>query len=158
MSGAAELDAQGPIQFHEATWRSRRRPSERGRGWFSAHPPSAVLGSASVYAVGMGKETTDDAQVEWRVISVSSRVTGQMAKVGVVDNQLVEAGSVLIELDPAARSPKSGRRASCFLGAQIGRLNAQLLSSRRRGPRCGRRCSRCRRCACVPRRVFPRFQ
>src|SRR3954468_22055985 len=74
---------------------------KKARLVFTALAATAVLGSASVYAMGLGKETTDDAQVEGRVISVSSRVAGQIVKVAVVDNQLVEAGRLLIELDPA---------------------------------------------------------
>jgi len=48
-----------------------------------------------------GRESTDDAQVEGRVISVSARVSGQVMKVAVLDNQHVNAGDVLLNLDPA---------------------------------------------------------
>jgi membrane fusion protein (multidrug efflux system) len=44
--------------------------------------------------------TTDDAQVECHIHSVSSRVGGTVTKVMVVNNQAVEAGTVLFELDP----------------------------------------------------------
>ena len=47
-----------------------------------------------------GRESTDDAQVDARVTQISSRVPGTVAKVAIADNQLVEAGTVLIELDP----------------------------------------------------------
>ena len=47
-----------------------------------------------------GKESTDDAQVDARVTQIASRVAGTVAKVAIADNQLVEAGTVLIELDP----------------------------------------------------------
>lgn len=60
--------------------------------------------AASAFAVqyvrGMGFETTDDAQVEGRIVTVSSRVAGQILRVRVSDNQLVNAGDVLLELDP----------------------------------------------------------
>ena len=48
-----------------------------------------------------GQEATDDAEVEGRVMIVSARVPGQVLHVKVVDNQRVEAGAVLVELDPA---------------------------------------------------------
>ena len=47
-----------------------------------------------------GRESTDDAQVDARVTQIAARVGGTVAKVAVNDNQLVEAGTVLIELDP----------------------------------------------------------
>ncbi|MFT3697210.1 MAG: HlyD family secretion protein [Kofleriaceae bacterium] len=53
-----------------------------------------------------GRENTDDAQVEGRVIAVSPRVTGQAIHVKVLDNQHVEAGDVLVELDPADYAAK----------------------------------------------------
>src|SRR5262245_47897053 len=46
-----------------------------------------------------GRESTDDAQVEGRIISVASRVSGQVAKVLVIDNQIVAPGDLLVELD-----------------------------------------------------------
>jgi membrane fusion protein (multidrug efflux system) len=50
---------------------------------------------------GRGQESTDDAQIEGRVMNVSPRVPGQVAKVLVVDNQLVNEGDPLVEIDPA---------------------------------------------------------
>ncbi|NOK17316.1 HlyD family secretion protein [Corallococcus carmarthensis] len=48
----------------------------------------------------LGQQTTDDAQVEGRVMNVAARVAGQVRRVPVVDNQRVAAGDVLVELDP----------------------------------------------------------
>ncbi|HEX5233909.1 MAG TPA: HlyD family secretion protein [Silvibacterium sp.] len=45
-------------------------------------------------------ESTDDAQVNGHLIQVSSRIAGNVVKVNVEDNQNVEAGTVLVELDP----------------------------------------------------------
>jgi len=47
-----------------------------------------------------GQESTDDAQVDAHVTPVSARVGGTIVRVPVVDNQPVEAGTVLVELDP----------------------------------------------------------
>jgi membrane fusion protein (multidrug efflux system) len=46
------------------------------------------------------RETTDDAQVEGHIHAVSARVGGTVTKVHVENNQLVEAGTVLFEIDP----------------------------------------------------------
>src|ERR1700730_14457961 len=82
----------------------------------SVAPPApviiAVLGAAAVliscvwYLLHIGNESTDDAQVEGRVISVSARVPGQVLRVHAQDNQLVDAGDVLLELDPADYAAK----------------------------------------------------
>jgi membrane fusion protein (multidrug efflux system) len=45
-------------------------------------------------------ENTDDAQVDGDLYQVSSRVTGQVVKVYVDDNQKVEAGQLIAEIDP----------------------------------------------------------
>jgi len=67
-----------------------------------ALPLLAALGigvGGSAYWLGLGKETTNDAQVEGHVASVAPRVSGQVQEVLVKDNQAVQAGDVLVVLD-----------------------------------------------------------
>ncbi len=45
-------------------------------------------------------ESTDDAQVDGHVNSISARVSGHVIKLNVQDNQYVQAGTVLVEIDP----------------------------------------------------------
>jgi membrane fusion protein (multidrug efflux system) len=45
-------------------------------------------------------EDTDDAQVDGNLYQVSSRITGHVVKVYVDDNQTVQAGQLLAEIDP----------------------------------------------------------
>jgi membrane fusion protein (multidrug efflux system) len=45
-------------------------------------------------------ESTDDAQVDGHINSISARVSGHVIKLNVEDNQYVEAGTVLVEIDP----------------------------------------------------------
>jgi membrane fusion protein (multidrug efflux system) len=45
-------------------------------------------------------ESTDDAQVDAHLYPVSARVSGYVTKVNVADNQYVEKGTVLVEIDP----------------------------------------------------------
>jgi membrane fusion protein, multidrug efflux system len=47
-----------------------------------------------------GFESTDDAQVDVHLYPVSARISGYTQKVNVEDNQWVEAGSLLVEIDP----------------------------------------------------------
>ena len=65
-----------------------------------------ALGIAAIVIAGVvywrlaAWESTDNAQVDGFVFPVSSRVSGHVARVMVDDNQLVEAGTVLVRLDP----------------------------------------------------------
>jgi membrane fusion protein, multidrug efflux system len=46
------------------------------------------------------RESTDDAQIDGHISPTSARVGGSVIQVYVKDNQVVEAGTVLLELDP----------------------------------------------------------
>ncbi len=46
-------------------------------------------------------ESTDDAQIDGHVNSVSARISGYVLKLNVQDNQYVEKGTVLVDIDPA---------------------------------------------------------
>lgn len=72
-------------------------------GRFRASISVVVLIALGVTAWALatrGRETTDDATVDARVTPMASRVGGVVLKVPVVDNQQVDAGTVLVELDP----------------------------------------------------------
>jgi membrane fusion protein (multidrug efflux system) len=60
----------------------------------------AVLGVAIWYWITAGRESTDDAQVDAHVTQVAARVGGTVLRVPVADNQQVNAGDVLVEIDP----------------------------------------------------------
>jgi membrane fusion protein (multidrug efflux system) len=78
-----------------------RRLTKRGRFWL-------LLGIVLVLLVGgfflwryFGSyESTDDAQVDVHIYPVSARVSGYVIAVNVGDNQYVEKGYVLVEIDP----------------------------------------------------------
>ena len=59
-----------------------------------------VLGAAFWYWRSTFSEDTDDAQVDGDLYQVSSRVTGQVVKVYVEDNQEVKIGDPIAEIDP----------------------------------------------------------
>jgi membrane fusion protein (multidrug efflux system) len=46
-------------------------------------------------------ESTDDAQVDVHLYPVSARISGYVTKVNVADNQFVQQGTVLVEIDPS---------------------------------------------------------
>ncbi|MEP7119134.1 MAG: HlyD family secretion protein [Acidobacteriota bacterium] len=53
-----------------------------------------------IVLAGRGHEATDDAQIEGRITQIATRVGGPIAKVEVHDNQYVEAGALLVTIDP----------------------------------------------------------
>jgi membrane fusion protein (multidrug efflux system) len=59
-----------------------------------------ILGAVFFYWRSTFTEDTDDAQVDGNLYQVSSRVTGHVVKVYVDDNQTVQAGQLLVEIDP----------------------------------------------------------
>ena len=59
-----------------------------------------VIGAAVWVWLTADRVSTDDAQVDSRVTQISARVGGTVTKVTVNDNQLVEEGALLLELDP----------------------------------------------------------
>ena len=60
----------------------------------------AVASSVLLHGYLAAWESTDDAQIDGYIYPVSSRVSGYVTRVTVDDNQYVEAGTVLVELDP----------------------------------------------------------
>ena len=54
-----------------------------------------------VYRYVTSYESTDDAQVDGHINSISARISGHVVKLNVQDNQYVQAGTVLVEIDPA---------------------------------------------------------
>jgi membrane fusion protein (multidrug efflux system) len=54
-----------------------------------------------IYRYMTSYESTDDAQVDGHVNSISARISGHVVKLNVRDNQFVPAGTVLVEIDPA---------------------------------------------------------
>jgi membrane fusion protein (multidrug efflux system) len=59
-----------------------------------------IAGAALLWLYLAGYESTDDAQVDVHMYPVSARISGYVIKVNVNDNQYVERGTVLVEIDP----------------------------------------------------------
>jgi membrane fusion protein, multidrug efflux system len=59
-----------------------------------------VIGGVFLWLYFSSYESTDDAQVDVHLYPVSARVSGYVVRVNVDDNQLVEKGTVLVEIDP----------------------------------------------------------
>jgi membrane fusion protein (multidrug efflux system) len=87
-------------------------PLKNGQGRSAFHSPAfaglAAFGLAVLlyfviaYVADLfTHESTDDAFIAGHIISVAPRISGQVAAVYVVDNQLVRSNDLLVEIDPA---------------------------------------------------------
>src|ERR1017187_2255250 len=60
-----------------------------------------LIGVFFVWRYLASYESTDDAEIDGHVNSVSARVSGHVIQLNVEDNQYVEKGTALVEIDPA---------------------------------------------------------
>lgn len=81
-------------------------------GIFHEHPVAAsaatllvltavIVGGTIFLRNALAWESTDDAEVDGNIYQISPRISGYISAINVNDNQYVEAGTVLIEIDPA---------------------------------------------------------
>ncbi len=104
-----ELDDKALDQAREP-WPEEAEAEQARRGYFRQHPRAkwvVLLLLVVLVAVGIYvwryysvRESTDDAQIDGHIAPVSARVGGTVLRVYVDDNQYVEAGSVMVQLDP----------------------------------------------------------
>jgi membrane fusion protein (multidrug efflux system) len=71
-----------------------------------------------VYRYVTSYESTDDAQVDGHINAISARISGHVIKLNVTDNQYVQAGTVLVEIDPADYQVAYERAKADFESAQ----------------------------------------
>ena len=68
-------------------------------------------------------ESTDDAQIDGHLNAISTRVSGHVMKLLVNDNQYVEAGTPLVEIDPKDYEVAVAQRQGCVPGRRWPRRN-----------------------------------
>ena len=164
-NGIADLGAQEHLTPPETTAGSRR-PETNGEKTPTGSPPTtgtakkrlprtlaAIAAAAVAVATGVYYfqfvapfESTDDAFVEGHVTAIASQVPGRVAQLLVQDNQAVNKGDLLLQIDPrdyearlaqaqanltAARSQLEQAK-SQFSAAQASAQEAQQTGSNRR--------------------------
>ncbi|MGA9670558.1 MAG: HlyD family secretion protein [Terracidiphilus sp.] len=77
------------------------QPKSRRRGIIVVVLAVLLVAAVALWWHSTFTEDTDDAQVNGHLIQVSSRISGQVLKVDVEENQVVKAGDTIAELDPA---------------------------------------------------------
>ena len=92
-SGSRDTAPQRPIL-------RRRRRAKPIRVAFVGGVLLMVVAGVFLWRYFASYESTDDAQVDVHLSPVNARVSGYVIKVNVEDNQYVQAGTVLLEIDP----------------------------------------------------------
>ncbi|HXW99838.1 MAG TPA: HlyD family secretion protein, partial [Candidatus Acidoferrales bacterium] len=107
--------------FHSLTSRSR---SSRFRIVLVVGLVILLVVGVFVYHYVTSYESTDDAQVDGHINSISARISGHVIKLNVEDNQYVQAGTVLVEIDPADYQVAYDRAKADFEDAQAAAVAA----------------------------------
>ncbi|HEY6292003.1 MAG TPA: HlyD family secretion protein [Terriglobia bacterium] len=88
--------------------------------------------SIPLYRYLVSYESTDDAQIDGYIFPVSPRVSGYVVRVTVDDNQFVQAGTVLVQLDPkdyeVAVANAKATLANSGASSEATRINVPLTS------------------------------
>jgi membrane fusion protein (multidrug efflux system) len=126
IANPASVDHQDPPQAREPRARDLERgrppaktdhrtvqdapPARQVRGLLRRHPYAALAAAAGIAVAVVGGvmwwlhardyESTDDAFIDARNVSVSPQVVGAITEVPVTDNQLVRPGGLLVQIDP----------------------------------------------------------
>ena len=109
-------------------------PQEEG-SFFSEHPKLKyglifvvlliIAGVVFVWSYYSVRESTDNAQIEGHIYMVSARLGGTILRINVADNQRVEAGAVLAEIDPRDYDVALERARADLAAAQASREASQ---------------------------------
>src|SRR5271170_5225091 len=89
---------------------AEKQPPASSESYFKIHPRAPMILAIAAVVLLVGGyfayryfsmyESTDDAEVDGHLMPLSARITGYVIKVNVDDNQYVDAGTVLAEIDP----------------------------------------------------------
>jgi membrane fusion protein (multidrug efflux system) len=108
----------------------------RAVGFFRTHPRAKWLIAALVILLLIGgffiwryyavRESTDDAQIDGHINPISPRVTGTVLNVLHDDNEVVQAGTLLVELDPKDYQVAVDRARADLANAQANAVAANV--------------------------------
>jgi membrane fusion protein, multidrug efflux system len=101
VSGAGDETSSAPPAAGDAhKVRASRSQKRRKFGLISAIVVVVLVAGVFLWRYLSSYESTDDAQADVHLSPVSARISGYVIKVNVDDNQWVEKGTVLVEIDP----------------------------------------------------------
>ena len=137
VSANPPAETQRPDETHSAS-----APPARSESYFKLHPRAPLYLALAALALLVGGyfayvyfsmyETTDDAEVDGHLMPLSARISGYVIKVNVDDNQYVDAGTVLAEIDPrdyqVALDQANAQLADAQATAQALNINVPIAS------------------------------
>jgi membrane fusion protein (multidrug efflux system) len=101
LEAGKETETRAPsVTEAERLPRGRARAGGRKRMIFALAALVVVVAGFFLWRYLSSYESTDDAQVDVHLYPVSSRISGYVIKVNVGDNEYVQKGAVLVEIDP----------------------------------------------------------
>jgi membrane fusion protein (multidrug efflux system) len=98
--------------------RARLLGSPRAKLWLFFAIAVLLVGIVILWRYFGSYESTDDAQIDGHINAVSARVSGHVVKLNVDDNQYVEKGTVLVEIDPTDYEVAVARARADYADAQ----------------------------------------
>ena len=123
---------QSPEPNESADTEIEAPPRSRRRGLIIAAILVVAIVALAIWWHSTFSEDTDDAQVNGHLIQVSARVSGQVLKVDVEENQIVKAGDPIVELDPrdyqVAVENAEAALASATANAAAARVNVPITT------------------------------
>src|SRR6202142_2295469 len=144
MPQQTEISANPPAETKrpEETYSASPPPPARSESYFKLHPQAPMylaiaavvllVASFFTYRYFSMYESTDDAEADGHLMPLSARITGYVVKVNVDDNQYVDAGTVLAEIDPrdyqVALEQANAQLADAQATAQALNINVPIAS------------------------------
>ncbi len=77
-----------------------------------------ALGISLFWLFHRGKETTDDAQIDSTVVTISPKVSGYVQALHITDNALLQKGDAVLEIDPTDYNLKRDRATAALASAK----------------------------------------
>lgn len=118
----------------EPLWLERLRARRTLVLTIAAIAIALVVGTTVWWISASHYESTDDAFIDARTVTISSQLSAQVVDVPVTDNQLVAAGTVLVRLDRSDYQAQTdqGKAQVDQAAANIANLNAQIAAQQAR--------------------------
>jgi membrane fusion protein, multidrug efflux system len=121
-----------PVAARPETETEPVQPRSRRRGVAIVVIAVIVVAALIFWWRSTYSEDTDDAQVNGHLIQVSSRIAGQVIKVDVEENQMVQTGQEIAQLDPkdfqVAVENAQAALASAQANASVARVTVPLIT------------------------------
>jgi len=141
--GSGTIDADPPAQASIAISHADLNGSTAGRKPFFKRPTVLVAAAVAVvlvlifglryYLHAISHESTDDAFIDGHIIQISPKVSGHVVKLHITDNQQVNEGDLLVEIDPRDFEARLAQAKATLLAAQArhdsSQINVKLTSA-----------------------------